>query len=823
MGGLSSIEMNTSNYKKLTFAGFLVASLFVATFFVYPTRAAEPSREQIASALNDLSQATGQAVTSEAQAKAVCDSEKFLTVCAEIGKRHNLYQPEEVKQVDSFLQEIKGKIAQDLQSCQNVECLIGVANNLAKKISATDSKLAVSFDLTTKLVERKQAVITAAKELGVNYEQCSSLNPDTASIELLRSCARLAKDSRVQEFLPASVKAGAINGDKLVDLKESLAKGEFKCGDGTSESCGNFCLNPTEATKSQGIPEVCRQIAKKFFGQDGEKQLQSAYDHVQQTQDFYSKKAENTVFTTIDGKKLTSLDDIGSYMEQQGKQGNVEAVAKGMDFMIAKGFIKPEEKEYALKFVKQARDSGGQMNFDQCAQNPQSCRDFVPQDQRGEFDASIKLHDTVQQELGFDPRECAKAVSDQALGQKCLEASKKALPQIQALGLRTSSPDTQKFIREFQQNISRTDDFYNHQDNLNQTYQSQQGGPGGCKSEQDCRSYCSDPSHGPECIAFGAKQGISGFKGQEAVQRFQQFNDALKTPESQQKQAFDNSQGGFDSQGQRGQQGQQDQSGFQPPGQGGFNQGPSPECFASIQSGDFVKAKELCTVNIPHPQPIIQPSFIGPPVTVPPTFYPSPSGSPIPYPSDSYIPTPYPSGSPTGNPELDCKNHGGIWDATTKYCKFPVPSYSPSPSGTYTPYPSPSPSYTPYPSFSPPPTYGPAPSYSSPPSPYPSPTMDPAIGCAKYGGTWNGTICVMPSSSTTPMPSVSYTPYPSPSGTYTPYPSPSGSYTPYPSPYYSPAPSYSPPPTYISPTPSPITIRPTLESYFGNIFKLFVR
>src|SRR3989344_2804192 len=104
---------------------------------------------------------------------------------------------------------------------------------------------------------------------------------------------------------------------------------------------GNFCMNPGEAARAQGtagIPPVCRQIAKKFFGAEGEKELERAYTQVGQNQQAIFKKAESVLFTTIDGKTLTSPEDIGKYMEEQGRSGNVEAVEKGMDFMIAKGF-----------------------------------------------------------------------------------------------------------------------------------------------------------------------------------------------------------------------------------------------------------------------------------------------------------------------------------------------------------------------------------------------------------------------------------------------------------------------------------------------------
>ena len=42
------------------------------------------------------------------------------------------------------------------------------------------------------------------------------------------------------------------------------------------------------------------------------------------------------------------------------------------------------------------------------------------------------------------------------------------------------------------------------------------GGPGGCKSEEECKIYCQDPAHAEECIRFSVEQG---FMSSEESQR----------------------------------------------------------------------------------------------------------------------------------------------------------------------------------------------------------------------------------------------------------------------------------------------------------------
>ncbi|MBI2057995.1 MAG: hypothetical protein HYT63_03395 [Candidatus Yanofskybacteria bacterium] len=821
----------------------LAAGLLLSAVFV-PVYAAEgdPSAEQISAALPDLSAATGQQITTHEQAAQVCDSEKYFEICADIGKKYNLYKPEEIRQVDNFVSEIKGNIANQLQSCQTTECLIGVANELAKKLNTKSPTLAADLDLTPKLVERKQAVITAAKELGVNYEQCRNMDPETAPVELLRACAKLAKDSRVKEIIPEGARQAAEAygdyADKSVELRASLVSGEFQCGDGSLQGCGNFCLNPGEAARAQGIagiPPVCRQIAKKFFGASGEKDLENAYTQVGQNQQFIYKKAESVLFATIDGKTLTSPEAIGRYMEEQGKKGNVEAVEKGMDFMIAKGFVKPAEKEYVLKFVRQARDRGGIPDFDACRTNPESCREFIPEDHRGEFEVGIQIDQIMRQEIGFNPRECERGGSDPAIGQKCFEGSKKALSKLEALA--AQSPEARRMVAEIKGHISKGEEFEKRKGDIQQVFQSQ-GGPGGCKSEQECFAYCSDPTHGPECIAFGAKQGV--FRGDEAIQRYQQFDQNIQQSNQrsrglsveqynfpgQQQGGFPGQgfgvqggfpgqgfgvQGGFPGQGQgvqggfpgqggypgQGQgfgypggqfgQGQQGQFGGQGPNFGG-PAGPSPECFAAIQSGDFARAKTACTVSVPTGVPY-QPAVI--PVSSQVTYTPYPVCQQGQYWDGRQCVFP-PTYSPVGSyvPPQQCPE-GQYWVYQANSCK--PNDYRPYDSGGYSPYP----------------TYSPGPGSGGGCSQslinllgtgchqmYYD-TSGKAIYCdgpmsksAKEGDTSTTAGCTGPSGSYSPYPTGSYTPPPTcPSGqwwdyarsvctsssTYSPYPTTSGS------------------------------------------------
>ncbi len=259
------------------------------------------------------------------------------------------------------------------------------------------------------------------------------------------------------------------------------------------------------------------------------------------------------------------------------------------------------------------------------------------------------------------------------------------------------------------------------------------GGPGGCANEEQCRTYCSQASHVEECLSFGQKTGV--FNQQEVQQHKQEFQNQLEQSPPPQDQS------NTDTQTQ-----DKDQSG-QP------NVQPT-------ESQDNQDTTESPAVE-PSKSPSVTPSGSSPQTSPLYTPYPSPSNSP--YPSSS----PYPSN--TVSPSTACSQYGGTWNGTT--CISPSQSPTPSPSTSVANTPSSCPSGQYYdtarqvcgtpadnctthggtwngttcimPSSTPSQTVSPSPSNS--PTPYPSSSVSPSTACSQYGGTWNGTTCVMPS------------------------------------------------------------------------------
>src|SRR3989344_4237446 len=369
--------MNLTYCKNLGAILLIVASVFLALAILFSSIASAAEEAQIQAAIKELGSVTGQVITSEDQAKALCNQEQYLDVCADIGKKHNLYTPEEVKSVDDFLGEVKGKILDDIKNCNSEECLIKVAGELAIKIKTKNPTLATDLSLTTKIVAEKQSVVQAAKEAGVNFKDCESMNPDTASVDLLRRCARLAKDTRVQKYIPEERRVSADQfGETTIQLRDGLSSGKYKCGDGTLEGCGNFCLNTDSATKAVGIPAVCTQIAKEVFGQDGVRQLEAAHQQVGQVKDYYSKKF---ILTLPDGKELVGEGQIRNACDLAFSSRNLETAKACGNFAVKNGFASKGEVLKGLKLMESFTQKGQNVDFEKCLNDPRACRDFIPE------------------------------------------------------------------------------------------------------------------------------------------------------------------------------------------------------------------------------------------------------------------------------------------------------------------------------------------------------------------------------------------------------------------------------------------------------------
>jgi len=593
----------------------------------------------------------------------------------ELAEKYQVYSKEQSDIAQSYKQEVISKL-NNITEENFEEEIVKIAKELLK-----NPKLAKSFQLDKDSVNAAETIVAEVKNAGVGVDICSQ-SAETLSREQLIGCLeaskKLAKKSAiVQKYIPRGVIEKTNMADMAASLDEALSKGDYPELGKTAEEAGQKCLNSgSESLKS------CDEIAQKFFGPEGVKQLAAARTQTKQAGDFYLKGLENLELVTSDGRKIAGKTAIKDTCEKAFETGDVKLARSCGEFAVKNGFTSQKEMDDGLKLFESMADKN--INFDQCRSNPELCEEFIPEERRKEFEGNKKIYEIMKAEAGFNPIECERGNVDFEIGRKCFEASQKALPKLKEIA--ADYPEVQRMVSEIEFGIKREGEQKQKGDDFGKFF-SQQAGPGGCKNEGECFAYCNDPAHGAECISFGAKHEV--FQGNEAVERYQKYNNIMTSP----------SPSNYNQAGQYGQYGQYGENGFN---QGGPNTnrqiypypagdnrgayantgnfggpGPSPECFAAIQSGDFVKAKEICSVPA-------NPYQYQPPYQINPNYQQSSNSS-------------YPS----YDEKEKCYRNGGFW--TGNYCdyqnrsasSYSSYSYSSYPSSTYSSY-----SYSSYPSYS---------------------------------------------------------------------------------------------------------------------------
>ncbi len=512
-----------------------------------------------------------------------------------LASQYDVYNDQQKELAKNFQKEV-------LQNLQNVapEQLEQTIIDIAQKILKDKPGLAKNFGVQRDDVRAAQTIRTEGERAGVNINDCNKPAEDL-SREALVKCLELSRNigarggKAVERYIPRERLERQEEFDRMARLANDLEAGKYpELGD-DPDRAGEICLRP-------GSPAVCDEIAKKYFGEEGVSELTRARAQVGEVDRNSRKDAQRFVLKLSDGRELNGRDEIRKRCDRAFGERDIAVAETCGKFAVDNGFARKEDVAEGLGFLKEAGGRG--VDLRRCIDNPQSCEEYIPQNRRGDVGVLRQLEEIMRKYIGFNPRECSKGEFDPEIGTRCFEGSKKAIAEIEGLKLGEKSPQAKRIIDEIKSHIKQGEGFEQRGEDFRKDLQAE-GGPGGCRNEQECRAYCENPEHGPECIAFGASKGI--FKPEDAVQRFEQYGERYNriAPPQFQNQEF-RGEGpfpGFQPPGQRGTPPGQD-IGFRqrgpgsepPPGLGGRPSfgGPSPECFEAIQSGDFVKAKEAC-------------------------------------------------------------------------------------------------------------------------------------------------------------------------------------------------------------------------------------
>ncbi|MEK7128595.1 MAG: hypothetical protein AAB933_03480, partial [Patescibacteria group bacterium] len=334
-----------------------------------------------------------------------------------LAQKYDIYTPEQEKVATSFKTEVLERLRGVSQDDFEGEILA-----LANKILKEKPALAKTMSLTRQTVNAAETIINTVKDAGVSIQTCQQ-SPEDLSREQLIACVKAGnnlsnKGTAVGEYIPkGNAKAG--EAEKMLALETSLLAGEYSgLGKISVEEAGQICLKPG----SESITD-CGIIAQKFFGNEGLKELQRAREQTTQIKEYYTEGITKMELVTPDGQKIIGKGAIRNACDTAFEDSNLGLARACGNFAVKNGYATQEEIENGLKLLESFSKKSEGVDFDDCRFNPQSCRDFLPDDFRPQFDSQFEIFKIMSESIGFDPARCENS-SDSDIGKRCLEGAK---------------------------------------------------------------------------------------------------------------------------------------------------------------------------------------------------------------------------------------------------------------------------------------------------------------------------------------------------------------------------------------------------------------
>ncbi len=268
---------------------------------------------------------------------------------------------------------------------------------------------------------------------------------------------------------------------KIRQIKEKTGtiRGPGGCR-GESE-CREYCDDPNNleecldfAVKAEFMPQKEADRIRGIAGRGpggcrGESECRKYCDDPDHLEECIAFAEEHGLIPKEDlaiAKKLINKDGPGGCRGAQCRDycEDPDNVDACLEFAEEEGLIPQEELQMAKKFMKAAKENGG----------PGGCRG----------------------------RQCKDYCEDPANQEACFEFAKEnGILSEEELG------HFEKGL-EFQREIETS------------------GGPGGCRSEEECMDFCSDPSRTDECLNFAVEKGFfSKEEAAESLEQFQKFKE----------------------------------------------------------------------------------------------------------------------------------------------------------------------------------------------------------------------------------------------------------------------------------------------------------
>ena len=591
-------------------AGIISTFLLFSVFFFSLVSAQTTAGSDIPEHLLPLAQELGCQTQQDCE---VAFNSNF-TLGIELAEKYDVYNDAQKLAAQSFKGEVLAKL-QNISEDRFEEELIKIAETVLSKPT-----IARRLNVTRGEVNAARTIVTEVRDAGVSLSVCRQPEESLTREQLvacLKASKQLVAKADVVGVYITEQRIGQVDmSSKMADLEEALARGEYPDVGRTADEAGFNCLRP-----GSGSLTSCDIIAEKYFGPEGINELRRARSQVAQTEDYYKQGLEALSLVTPDGKTIVGREAIMRTCDQAFTARNTALLRVCGNFAVKNGFASSAEVEEGLKVFESTVQAN--VNFDQCRVNPKSCEQYVPQEYKGGYDVGNQIFEIMAAE-GVNPEQCREAQFNPEVGKRCFEGAKRALPKLREIA--STSSVAARIVKDIEQRLSQGERYVERESGFEQMFQSA-GGPGGCRTPEECFKFCNNPANGTECLAFGAKHQVSDQT--EVTQRYERYNQSFIAPP----QVFFGPEGRVSipagapypggitfGQPPRGVTGTMPypagppQGGYVPyPGTGA--PGPSPECFAAIQAGDFARAKEICYMPQPAPYPGTQ--FPGQPYPYP--------------------------------------------------------------------------------------------------------------------------------------------------------------------------------------------------------------
>ena len=375
---------------------------------------------------------------------------------------------------------------------------------------------------------KKYGLADSRTEEKINQVRKLAEDPGPGGCDSRESCEEYCKDpNHSEECIDDAVRRGFMSKEEAERSRKFAAGGPGGC---RGDECRTYCDDVAhenecfEFAAENGFidkqeVERIRDLKKKFDKQEGpggcknERDCRMYCDNPDHTEECVDFAEKNGFMTSEEAKRIKKIGLAGGPGGCKGAEAcrtyceDPEHQQECIDFAEREGLMSKDEVAQARKFVGKTGPGGckGERECRAFCDNPdnsETCLAHAEQEglmPKEEIDRARKFLNASKDggPGGCKGAQCRDYCENPEHRDECFDFAKKQ-------GLIRPEEEQQFDIgRKLDQKMRES------------------GGPGGCKTENECRAYCSNPSQVEECVAFASTH--AGVSQEDAVELLRQF------------------------------------------------------------------------------------------------------------------------------------------------------------------------------------------------------------------------------------------------------------------------------------------------------------